>query len=73
MKIKEDKVKYFAEKSRYVVTINALAKAEEKFHEVLSKEGYDPAYWNTEFTAYLPDNDLKTRIKRATLEGEELK
>ena len=57
------------DKIRYVDTIKALAKAEERFHEILEKESYDSAYWDIEFTAYLLNNDFK-RIKRVTLERE---
>jgi len=41
------------------LTFKALMKARKAFEQTLEKQGYDPAYWDIKFTAYLKDSRIK--------------
>ena len=52
------------------LTFKALMKARKAFENALEKYGYDPAYWDIRFTAYLKDSDLKQRLTKIEYESE---
>lgn len=51
-------------------TATALEKAQEAFDKYLSKLGYDSAYWDIRFTAWLKTSDDFKRYKKIEIESE---
>jgi len=52
------------------ITYQALLKAKDAFYKFLNKKGYDGAYWDIIFNAYLVSTDLEHRLRRFTIEEE---
>jgi len=51
-------------------TWDALESAFKAFEKHLSDCGYDPAYWDIKFTAYIKDSNLEKRLARIEYETE---
>ena len=52
------------------ITLEALIKARGAFDKYLEDYGYDPAFWDTRFTAWQVDSSLSQRLRKFEIEGE---
>lgn len=66
----KDKELEIEDKELEVVTYEALEVARKTFEEYLESYGFDPAYWDIKFTAWLVSQDLKERLTRIEIEHE---
>ena len=58
------------EKDEYMITFEALMNARKAFEETLRECGYDSAYWDIKFIAYLVDERFKQRLSKIEYESE---
>lgn len=66
----EEDLKMCKDKELEVVTYEALEVARKTFDEYVESYGFDPAYWDIKFTAWLVSQDLKERLTRIEIEHE---
>jgi len=52
------------------LTYEALLSAERAFKNYVEERGYDSIYWDIEFSVYQLSSDLKTRLKKFSIESE---
>jgi len=52
------------------VVLESLLKAHKAFEENITDYGYDPAYADVRFTAWVLDANLTSRLRRFEIEGE---
>ncbi len=52
------------------LTMKALCAAKKAFFKTISDEGYDSAFWDIRFTAWMVDSEFTTRLKRIEIEEE---
>ena len=53
-----------------VVVMEGLHKARQALEDCVSEYGYDPAYVDTRFTAWIVDSSFTTRLRRIEYETE---
>ena len=53
-----------------VIVMEGLHKARKALEDCLSDYGYDPAYVDTKFTAWIVDSSFTTRLRRIEYETE---
>lgn len=58
------------EKSDELLMAEALDVARKAFQGHLEAQGYDPAYFDYKFTAWILDHSFEQRLRRVELEGE---
>ena len=58
------------EKEHDEAVYEALEKAREIFQKTISQYGYDPAFTDIQFTAWIKDVSLENRLRRIEIEEE---
>ena len=58
------------DKESEYIGMQALLHARKAFHDYVSAEGFDPAYYDIRFIVWIVDINFEKRLARMEIEGE---